>query len=286
MALNASDCAALLNIISGRDERDSTSEGASFPGSLFSGSIEGANERAFLKGRKIGLPTNYFDLPELDPCIRKKVLEAAETMRSLGAEIIDIDLPLLEYTVPAYLVISRAEACSNLARYDGVKYGYRTKDAKTIDEVYAGSRGEGFGDEVKRRIIFGYHVLSSENFDTYFLQAQRVRSMIKTEYEKALEKCDQMLTPASPAAAYKIGEHTEDPLQLYIGDIYTASLNLTGLPGAAAPCGFDKNGIPVGMQVIGKKFEDELILDTLMCYQEITDNHKKRPAMFVNGGES
>jgi aspartyl-tRNA(Asn)/glutamyl-tRNA(Gln) amidotransferase subunit A len=274
MALDSRDCATLLSIISGRDERDNTS-------------WNNPDKKGItpLKGRKIGLPTNYFEMQGLDACIKERVLEAADILKKLGADMIEIKLPLLEYTVPAYLVISRAEACSNLARYDGVKYGYRSKDAKTIEEVYAKSRGEGFGDEVKRRIIFGYHVLSSENFNTSFLQAQKARNMIKKEYDKALEDCDQVLTPVSPVPAYRIGEHTDDPVEMYIGDIYTASLNLAGLPGAAAPCGFDKNGMPVGMQLIGKRFEDELLLDTITGYQKETDYHKKRPPLFANGGE-
>jgi len=273
MATTARDCEALFSVISGRDERDSTSEGSY--GGVFSD----------LKKLKIGIPGNYFEYSDLDPCIKARVLEAADFFKKKGAEIIDINLPLLEYTIPAYLVISRAEACSNLARYDGVKYGYKAEGAKTIEEVYAKSRGEGFGDEVKRRVLFGYFVLSSENFDTYFLKAQKVRGLIIKEYEKALDSCDMLLTPVSPVPANKIGEHTDDPEKMYIDDIYTASLNLTGLPGAAAPCGFDKNGMPVGMQLIGKKNEDRLLLDTLMRFQEETDFHKKHPALFEKGGE-
>jgi len=272
MALDARDCAALLSVISGRDERDSTSEGN------LSGAFQNANKL------KIGIPKNYFEYSELDSCIKARVLEAADIFRKQGAEIIDIDLPLLEYTIPTYLVISRAEACSNLARFDGVKYGYRAEGAKTIEEVYAKSRGEGFGDEVKRRVLFGYFILSSENFDTYFLQAQKVRGMIIKEYDKALESCDMLLSPVSPVPANKIGEHTDDPEKMYSDDIYTASLNLTGLPGAAAPCGFDKNEMPVGMQLIGRKNEDRLLLDTLMRFQEETGFHKKRPALFEKGG--
>ena len=274
MALDARDCAVLLSVISGRDYRDSTS--AIEEPFNFCDILHG-QESTSLKGRKIGLPTNYFALSALDAGVKARVLEAAETMRSLGAEVIDIELPMLEYAVPTYLVIACAEACSNLARFDGVKYGFRAKDVKTIEEVYSKSRGEGFGAEVKRRILFGYYVLSSENFESHFRQAQRVRGMIQKAYDEALTKCDLMLTPVSPVTAYKIGEKTDDPLEMYIGDIFTASLNLTGLPGAGAPCGFDENGMPVGMQLIGKREGDGLILDTIMKYQKETDFHKKRP---------
>ena len=274
MALDARDLAVSLSIISGRDERDSTSS-IEKPFD-FCDILHGSGSDS-LAGRIIGLPKSYFDLPELNENVKALVLEAADTMRSLGAEIREIELPLLEYGVPAYLVIACAEAGSNLARYDGVKYGHRSAPAETIEEVYSKSRGEGFGAEVKRRIIFGYFVLSSDNFDTYFLRAQKVRGMIQEAYNLALEDCDLILTPVSPTTAYGIGERTDDPISMYLGDIYTASLNLTGLPGAAAPCGFSKDGMPVGMQLIGKKFNDGVILDTIMRYQQATEFHKARP---------
>ena len=333
MARDARDLAVLLSIISGRDERDSTSaindafdfcgilhgtgsgsqaktgsggqantgsggqaangsggqakNGSSGQAKNGSGgqantgsSGQAENASLPLKGRKIGLPKSYFALPALDDNVKARVLEAAETLRGLGAEIKEIDLPLLEYGVPAYLVIACAEAVSNLARYDGVKYGYRAKDAVTVEEVYSKSRGEGFGDEVKRRLLFGYFVLTGENYSTYFRQAQKVRGMIQNAYEKALAECDLLLTPVSPEPAFKIGERADDPLKMYIGDIYTASLNLTGLPGAAAPCGFGEGGMPVGMQLVGKRNDDGLILDTVIKYQDVTDFHKMRPRMF------
>ena len=272
---DARDCAVILSIISGRDERDSTSSiDETFRPC---GILHEKTNAGRLDGLRIGLPKSYFGLPALDSDIKACVLNAAETLRGLGAEVCEIDLPLLDYAVPAYLVIACAEAASNLARYDGVKYGYRSGSAATIEEVYAKTRGEGFGAEVKRRILFGYFVLSSENYETYFRQAQRVRGMIKRAYDKALEDCDHILTPVSPSSAYEAGVRICDPLEMYIGDIYTASLNLTGLPGAAAPCGFDVDGMPVGMQLIGKAYSDIAILDTLAEYQQVTDHHKKLP---------
>ena len=282
MALDACDASVILSIISGRDGRDSTMsiEEPFKP----CGVVHGAGEDARLDGCVIGLPESYFGLPALDGGIKANVLAAAETLRGLGAEVRDIDLPLLDYGVPAYLAIACAEAASNLARYDGVKYGYRAENAATIEDVYAKTRGEGFGDEAKRRILFGYFVLSSENFDKYFRQAQRVRGMIKRAYDEALEKCDFILTPVSPSSAYEIGVRISDPLEMYIGDIYTASLNLTGLPGAVAPCGFGKDGMPTGMQLVGKAFSDIEILDVIARYQRATDFHKKRPPLYFPEG--
>ena len=281
---DARDCAALLSIISGRDERDSTSY-IEEPFN-FCDILHGSDATNRLEGKKIGLPESYFELSSLDDEVKSRVLEAAETFRSLGAEIIDIKLPLLEYVVSAYIVISCAEACSGLARYDGVKYGFRAADANTLEEVYSKSRGEGFGDEAKRRVLFGYYVLSSENFDKYFRQAQKVRGMIQKEFDKALTQCDLMLTPISTSTAFKIGTHSDDPHEIYDGNLFTASMNLTGLPGAVAPCGFDKDGMPIGMQLIGKRYDDGLLLDTILRYQTVTDFHKKGPQKKQAEGES
>ena len=271
IALDARDCAVILSIISGKDERDSTT--AMEEPFNFCDILHGKNKTKMV----IGLPKNYFALPELSGDVKARVLEAAETLKGLGAEIKEIELPLLEYAIPTYLVISCAEAASNMARYDGIKYGYRSPDAKTLEEVYSKTRGEGFGAEVKRRILFGYFVLSSERFDDYYRKALQVRGMIKKAYDKALEECDLILCPVSPTTAFELGRQTEDPVEIYNGDIYTASVNLTGLPGAAAPCGFGDDGMPIGMQLIGKAFDDGLLLDTIMRFQKETDYHKKRP---------
>jgi len=279
LAQDARDMAAILSIISGKDTRDSTS--AMEEPFNFCDILHAKEKDGRLDGRIIGLPKNYFALPELCEDVKGRVLEAAETLRGLGAEVKEIELPLLEYSIPTYLVIACAEACSNMARYDGVKYGYRSPNAKTWEEVYSKTRGEGFGSEVKRRVLFGYFVLSSEQFDAYYRKALKVRGMIKRAFDRALEDCDMILSPISPASAARIGRQTEDPVEIYIGDIYTASANLTGLPAAAAPCGFDAEGLPVGMQLIGKAFDDGLLLDAIARYQQVTDFHKKKPLSFT-----
>jgi len=285
LARDARDCAVILSIISGKDERDSTSS-MEEPFN-FCDTLHGEKSDGRLDGRKIGLPKNYLALPELGGEVRDRVLEAAETLRGLGAEVREIELPLLEYAIPTYLVIACAEAASNMARYDGIKYGYRSPNAETWEEVYSKTRGEGFGSEVKRRILFGYFALSSEQFEAYFMKAQKVRGMIKRAFGKALEGCDLILSPVSPATAFEIGRQASGPVEIYIGDIYTASVNLTGLPGVAAPCGFDSFGMPVGMQLIGKVFDDGLLLDTLARFQQATDFHKKhsRDGSFYAAGK-
>jgi len=278
LARDARDCAAILSVISGKDLRDSTA--ALEEPFNFCGILHGENSKNSLDGRKIGLPKNYMELPALDDDVKNRVLEAAGTLEELGAEIIEIDIPLLEYVVPAYQVTAYAEIASNMARYDGVKFGYRSPDAKTWEEVYSKTRGEGFGAEVKRRILFGYFVLSSEHFDTYYRKALKVRGMIKRAFDDALENCDLILGPVAPTAAFEIGSKTEDSLGISISGIYTGSANLTGLPAAGAPCGFDKEGMPVGMQLTGKAFGDGLILDTIARFQQVTDYHKMRPLSF------
>ena len=275
IAKDARDLAVILSVISGKDLRDSTT--AMEEPFDFCGILHGKDAGGRLDGKKIGLPKNYLELPELSADVKAKVLEAADTLRSLGAEVREIELPLLEYAIPTYLVISCAEACSNMARYDGIEYGYRSPDAKTWEEVYSKTRGEGFGAEVKRRVLFGYFVLSSEQFDAYYRKALKARGMIKRAFEKALETNDLILSPVSPTSAFEIGRETEDPVEIYNGDIYTTSANLSGLPSAAAPCGFDGAGLPVGMQLIGKAFDDGLILDTIMRFQQATDYHKQKP---------
>ena len=273
MAQDARDCAVALSIISGRDDRDSTSS-LQEPFNICDMMHNDSTGR--LDGLKIGLPTSYFEFSGLQSGVKALLLKAADTFRSLGAETREIDLPLLEYAAPTYLTIACAEAASNMARFDGIKYGYHSPSAKTLEEVYSKTRGEGFGDEVKRRIIFGYFVLSSENNADYYRKALKVRGMIKNAYEKALEDCDLLLIPVSPTSAYDMDREAQDPLEMYLGDIYTSSVNLAGLPGAAAPCGFDAEGMPVGMQLVGRAFEDIRILDVIARYQKATDHHLKR----------
>ncbi|MDR1796093.1 MAG: Asp-tRNA(Asn)/Glu-tRNA(Gln) amidotransferase subunit GatA [Clostridiales Family XIII bacterium] len=268
MAKDAADAAALLAVISGKDERDSTS----------------VMEKPFdfsdinMKEIKIGIPRNYFGMPGLADDVKACVLGAAETFRALGAKAIDIDLPLIDYAVPTYLIIACAEASSNLSRYDGVKYGYRSPDAADIHDVYYKTRSEGFGTEVKRRIILGSFVLSSGYFDAYYKKALQVRGLIRAAFDKALEGCDMILSPATPTVAFEIGGKIQDPIAMYLADIYTTSVNLTGLPGLAAPCGFGEGGLPVGMQLIGRAWEDGRLLSAVKAYQGATDFHKRWPA--------
>ena len=275
LARDARDCAAILSVISGKDTRDSTS--ALEEPFDFSGILRKKATKTSLDGLKIGLPVNYYDYTRLDPEVKKQVLGAAETLRKLGAETVEIELPLLEYAVPTYLVIACAEVCSSMARFDGVKYGYRAPDAKTLEEVYSKTRGQGFGPEVKRRIIFGYFTLSKERFEKYYVQAVKARGMIKRAYGKALEECDLILSPANTTTAFPIGRKLDDPMDIYTGDIFLGSVNLSGLPGAVAPCGFDSAGMPIGMQLIGKAFDEGLILDTIANFQQATDFHKQKP---------
>ena len=282
MALDARDCSIILSVISGKDERDSTSAAGLAEGDARlpfrpCGIVHGEPGDNRLEGKRIGIPESFFSLPELDAEIKACVIAASETLRGLGAEIVNIDLPSLTDALSAHFVILCAEAASNLARYDGVKYGFRAEDAGTIEEVYAKTRGEGFGKKVKTRVLFGYHVLSGKNFESHFRQAQKVRGLVKRAYDKALENCDAILTPASPFMPHVIGEQEANPSRVFLSDVYTAPANLTGLPAAAAPCGFDGSGLPVGMQLTGKAYSDMDLLDVIARFQQATDFHKKRP---------
>ncbi|MDR3305735.1 MAG: Asp-tRNA(Asn)/Glu-tRNA(Gln) amidotransferase subunit GatA [Clostridiales Family XIII bacterium] len=283
LARDARDCAAILSVISGRDERDSTSVSEKpfrLDEPLFgdgSGSGDGAG--AGLRGRRIGIPANYFSMPGMSGDVRGRVLAAAEVLRGLGAETEEFELPMIDAAVPTYLIIACAEASSNLSRYDGVKYGYRAPAAADIHDVYYRTRSEGFGTEVKRRIILGSFVLSSGYFDAYYKKALQVRGLIKDTFDKALAKYDIILTPTCPTAAYPIGGRIDDPLAMYLGDIFTTSANLTGQPALSAPCGFGGGGMPVGMQLIGGAYSEALLLGTAAAYQTVTDHHKQRPSL-------
>ncbi|MBA3071710.1 MAG: Asp-tRNA(Asn)/Glu-tRNA(Gln) amidotransferase subunit GatA, partial [Nitrospirae bacterium] len=195
---------------------------------------------------------------------------------SLGAVPVDISLPHTEYAVAAYYVLATSEASSNLARYDGVKYGFRA-EGKDLMEMYMNTRAQGFGAEVKRRIMLGTYALSSGYYDAYYKKAQQVRTLIKTDFEKAFNSVDMIVTPTSPTAAFKSGEKTEDPLQMYLSDIFTISVNLAGIPAISIPCGFTSNNLPIGLQIIGKHFDEESILKAAYAYEQSTDWHKRKP---------
>lgn len=271
------DCAEVLSVISGHDPKDSTS--VKRPAFDFSTCFDGN-----LNGMKIGIPTNYFG-KGLDEDVKKPVLEAAETLKKLGAEIEEFEMGIVDYAIPTYYVLACAEASSNLSRYDGIKYGYRNRDCEDLLDVYYTSRSEGFGMEVKRRIMLGSFVLSSGYYDAYYNKSLKVRGLVKKSFDEAFEKYDMILSPVAPTTAYKIGENSSDPLKMYLGDIYTVSVNLAGIPAVSVPCGFGANGMPVGMQLIGNAFDEPKLVRTAYAFQKETDFHTKKPQMAEGGNK-
>ncbi|MCI8496853.1 MAG: Asp-tRNA(Asn)/Glu-tRNA(Gln) amidotransferase subunit GatA, partial [Clostridiales bacterium] len=269
IARTAEDCAAALDVITGKDPHDGTS--VESPEKDFLGNLT-----SDIKGMKIGIPTDYYG-EGLDSDVKERVLSVAKELEGLGAEVEEFRMPIVEYAVPAYYIIASAEATSNLSRYDGVKYGYRAESPADLYDLYLKSRSEGFGMEVKRRIMLGNFVLSSGYYDAYYLKALRVKALIKYAFDEAFEKYDAILSPTAPTTALKMGESLNDPLKMYLGDIYTVSVNLAGLPGLVMPCGFDGNGMPVGAQLIGKPFGEQALLNAAHAYQQVTDFHTKRP---------
>ena len=252
VAKDVSDCAAILEAISSHDLKDSTSMARTdcdFTSAL----------KDDVKGMKIGIPSSYFG-EGLDEEVKAAILKAADILKEKGAVVETFDLGLVDYAIPAYYVIASAEASSNLSRFDGVKYGYRTKEYEGLHNMYKKTRSEGFGPEVKRRIMLGSFVLSSGYYDAYYLKALRTKALIKKEFDKAFAKYDLILAPASPDTAPKLGSSLSDPLKMYLGDIYTISVNLAGLPGMTVPCGMDSKGLPIGMQLIGDCFKEKNII--------------------------
>lgn len=268
VAKDVTDCAVILEAITSYDKKDSTSvkrEDTDFTSALVDD----------VKGMKIGIPTDYLG-EGLDPEVKSAILAAAKTLEEKGAVVEEFDLSLVEYAIPAYYVIAAAEASSNLARFDGVKYGYRTKEYEGLHNMYKKSRSEGFGTEVKRRIMLGSFVLSSGYYDAYYLKALRTKALIKQAFDKAFEKYDVILGPAAPTAAPKLGESLRDPLKMYLGDIYTVSVNLAGLPGISLPCGLDSKGLPIGLQLIGDCFKEKNIIRAAYAYEQ-TRNYQHSP---------
>ena len=252
VAKDVSDCAAILEAISSHDLKDSTSMARTdcdFTSAL----------KDDVKGMKIGIPSSYFG-EGLDEEVKAAILKAADILKEKGAIVETFDLGLVDYAIPAYYVIASAEASSNLSRFDGIKYGYRTKEYEGLHNMYKKTRSEGFGPEVKRRIMLGSFVLSSGYYDAYYLKALRTKALIKKEFDKAFAKYDLILAPASPDTAPKLGASLSDPLKMYLGDIYTISVNLAGLPGMTVPCGMDSKGLPIGMQLIGDCFKEKNII--------------------------
>ncbi len=257
---DVTDCAAILEAIASHDPKDSTSmerEDTDFTSAL----------TADVKGMKIGIPRDYFG-EGLDSEVRDAVLAAAEVLKSQGAEVEEFDLSLVDYAIPTYYTIAAAEASSNLERFDGVKYGYRAQDAEDLHTMYKRSRSQGFGPEVKRRIMLGSFVLSSGYYDAYYLKALRVKTLIKKAFDEAFAKYDVILGPVAPTTAPKLGSSLADPIKMYLGDIYTISINLAGLPGISVPCGTDSKGLPIGMQLIGDCFKEKTLIRAAYTYEQ------------------
>jgi len=265
------DSALLLGVIAGHDEMDSTSVDISVPDYTKSLVKD-------VKGLRIGVPREYF-VEGIDNEVASAVRQAISVFKGLGASIIDISLPHTEYAVSAYYIIGPAEASSNLARFDGVHYGYRSPDSGDMVDMYIRSRSEGFGSEAKRRILLGTYCLSAGYYDAYYLKALKVRTKIKEDFDKAFKSCDLIVTPTSPTAAFKIGEKANDPLAMYLSDIFTIPANLAGLPGISIPCGFSSGGLPIGLQIMAGPFAEETIFRAAYTFEQSTEFHKRRPKL-------
>ncbi len=263
---DVTDCAHIMNIISGYDKRDSTSVNSEVPD--YTKSL--VND---VKGLKIGLPKEYF-VPGMDEDVEKAVRAAIKQLEDLGAEVVEISMPHTEYAVSAYYLIAPAEASSNLARYDGVSYGARV-DGTDIVDMYKKTRSEKFGEEVKRRIMLGTYALSAGYYDAYYLQALKVRTLVKQDFDQAFEKVDVIIAPTAPTPAYKIGDMISDPMKMYLQDVCTIPVNLAGVPGISLPCGLSHAGMPIGLQIIGKPLGEETLIRTAYTFEQNTDHHKR-----------
>ena len=267
---DVTDSAMLLNIIAGHDEKDTTS--VDIPKKDYVKALTGN-----IKGLKIGVPKEFFG-EGINEEVKKSIFETVEKYKELGAEVEEFSLDIAKYSLAAYYIIACAEASSNLGRFDGIRYTYRSPNAKTLEEIFKKSRSEGFGAEVKRRIILGTYVLSAGYYDAYYKKAQKVRTMVMNEFNKGFEKYDVIITPTSPVTAFGIGEKSNNPLEMYLADICTVSVNVAGLPAISIPCGVDSNGLPIGMQIIGKKFNEDTILNVAFSIEkEIKFREKYRP---------
>lgn len=274
LAKDVTDCATILEIICGKDDKDSTS--------VKEGNDDFTNALVDdVQGMKIGIPRDYLG-KGIDSEVKDAILTAAKKLEEKGAVVEEFDLSLVEYAIPAYYIIASAEASSNLERFDGVKYGYRTEEYTDLHNMYKKTRSEGFGPEVKRRIMLGSFVLSSGYFDAYYMKALRTKALIKEAFDKAFEKYDVILGPVAPTTALKLGESLSDPIKMYLGDIYTVSVNLVGLPGISLPCGYDSNGLPIGLQLLGRHFDEKTIIRVAYTFECAMD--KKRPEYAVERG--
>ena len=272
LAKRVTDCAMMLNTIAGYDPKDSTSVPEDVP-----------DFTAFLaddlKGVTVGIPKEVAALEGLDPDVANAVEQAIRVIESRGARRVDVSLPNTKHVVAVYYVIAPCEASSNLARYDGVKYGYRDKEQNTLLDMYRATRTNGFGAEVQRRIIIGTYCLSAGYYDAYYGKASQVRTMIIEDYKRAFQSCDVILSPVAPTPAFKIGENVADPLKMYLSDIFTLSANLAGIPGLSVPCGFSRDGLPIGLQILGKHFDEASIMKVAYSFEQATDFHKRKPVL-------
>lgn len=268
---NVDDCAALFSVIAGKDEKDGTS--MNYPEFDFNKAVMGE-----VKGRKIGIPEDYLGEGIAEE-VKSAIISAAEKFKELGAEVETFKMPIVKYAVPAYYIIACAEACSNLSRYDGIKYGYKSPAAESLKDTYIKTRSEGFGMEVKRRIMLGNFVLSSGYYDAYYNKALKAKKLIQNAFYEAFKKYDMLLGPVAPTTALKIGESLQDPLKMYLGDIYTVMINIAGMPSMSVPCGFDSDNMPIGMQLIGKPFCEAEIMSAAKAYENATDFHSALPKL-------
>ena len=268
---DVTDCALIMKVISGHDNLDSTSLNLEVPDYLKSC-------QTGIKDLKIGVPKEYF-IEGIDPEVKNALDRALKIFVKLGAKIEEASLPHTEYSLPTYYLIATAEASSNLARYDGIQYGYRAEDYKDLSSMYQKTRSEGFGSEVKRRIMLGTYALSSGYYDAYYLKAQKVRTLIKEDFEKAFSKYDILITPTSPTPAFKLNEKVADPLTMYLSDIYNIPINLAGIPAISINCGYTKSNLPIGLQIIGNYFSEETILRTAFNFEQNNDLEKKKPTI-------
>lgn len=271
MTKDVRDAALIMNVIGGNDPRDSTS--AAMPMPDFTRALTGS-----AKGLRLGIPREYF-VGGIDSEVERAVRAAVQVLEGVGATTAEVTLPHSEYGVAAYYILAPSEASSNLARYDGIKYGYRTPQWSNLRDMYMHTRDEGFGAEVKRRIMLGTYALSAGYYEAYYQKAQQVRTLILRDFEEAFRHVDVIVAPTAPTPAFKIGEKTDDPLQMYLSDVFTVPVNLAGLPGISVPCGFNSAGLPIGLQIIGKPFDEETILRVAHAFEQHTDYHRRKPPL-------
>ena len=271
MTKDVEDTAILLNFLCGHDPMDSTSINLPVPD--YTKSL-----KKDLKGIRLGIPDEYF-IEGLDPEVREAIERAIQIMEGLGATSQKVSLPHTKYALAIYYLIAPSEASSNLARYDGVKYGYRSKDGENLLEMYINTRSQGFGQEVKRRIMLGTYALSAGYYDAYYRKASQGRTLIRKDFEEAFKECDLIVTPTAPTPAFKLGEKTTDPLQMYLSDIFTIPCNLAGLPGISIPCGFSKEGLPIGLQLLAPSFQEEKLIHGAFAFEQATEFHLKKPKL-------